>query len=161
MCRYFPRTATAAVVDTFSPALANVAARQCFDGVLLLRLFLPRYARVSDLPGGTRTLDSWLATWRSIDNCAQWDSLWLAIFTRLLRHSGLVLPVVAAAQMSSGASPSPRVEPGSSGAEFDAKEWLLGHLPFLFSRVQVCSTVSFSAPRSSCVLSCSLARWRR
>ena len=109
----------------------------------LLRLLLPRYTRVCDLPRGADTLHSWMGVWRSMDNCSQWDAMWLAIVTRLLRHSGLTVAAVGSTPVSSGAAgASPRVDGDGVGAAgssdaFDARSFVLQHLPFLFSRVQV------------------------
>lgn len=58
-----------------------------FDAQLLLFLFMPRAATVSDLPNGASTLSDWFSSWSLVDSCPNWDGIWLALMYGLAKRS--------------------------------------------------------------------------
>jgi hypothetical protein len=95
---------------------------------------------VQDLPNGEATLTEWMAVWARIDNCTEWDAMWLTLITRILKHSGLrgyIGGTDSVASPMALSSASPVAGGGCGEAGFDAAAFVSRHLPFLFSRAQV------------------------
>ena len=78
--RYFGASSGDQIVKKILPQLKLTENVSCFTALGQLTLFLP------SVYDPTRWIDSWIAIWKQITHCNEWDRHWLFLFARAVKN---------------------------------------------------------------------------
>ena len=84
--RFFPHGSAGEIWAEFGPGLQSHVQDVPFESLGWLCLLMPTHAVATADGVWDQWVDSWIDMWGSMVHCSYWDSLWMGLLARLIKH---------------------------------------------------------------------------